>query len=57
MIDFLLKAGCAEARLDLNHFISKVVVEPIHVLALGATRPKGNSSIGHILPRYGIGGY
>ena len=57
MIDFLLKAGSTEARLDLNHFITKVVVEPIHVLALRATRPKGNSSIGHILPRYGICGY
>ena len=57
IIDFLLEAGSAEARLDLNYFISKVVVEPIHVLALGATRPKDNSSVGHILPRYGVGGY
>jgi hypothetical protein len=56
MIDFLLEAGSAEARLYLDYFISEVVVEPIHVLALGSTRPKGNSSIGHILPRYGIGG-
>jgi hypothetical protein len=39
MINFLLEAWSAETRLDLNHFISQVVVEPIHVLALSPTRP------------------
>ena len=56
MIDFLLEAGGAKGRLDLNYFISEVIVEPIHILALGATRPKSDSRNGHILPRNGIGG-
>ena len=56
MIDLLLELGSAEARLDLNHFISEVEVEAIHVLALRATRPERDSSIGHIFARYGVGG-
>jgi hypothetical protein len=55
--DFLLKLGSAEGRLNLDHFVSEVEVEPINVLALRSTRSDRDSTIGHILARYGVGGY
>ena len=54
--DLLLELGSAEGRLDLDHFVSEVEVEPINVFALGATLPERDSTSGHILAGNGISG-